>query len=85
MYKVESLSDAPLTTDHREIICMMIAPPFSQHNLLVAGKNGSLNTVLTPSGCYLTTYTHPAEAYLTKFANEIEGELLFLGHQLAGN
>jgi uncharacterized membrane protein YkgB len=83
-YAVQSLEQAELAVESREVVCMMIMPNFALQNLKVIDpESGSLKLVLSNSACSEHFYTHPKESYLLDQAQTQRSQMVILAKQLA--
>ena len=86
---LQTLADAEVVTTFSPIVCMMMALPGADRNLLVATKydngtgvfSGPERLVLSAEGCYLSHHTAPKEAYAIEAAKMLRNSLQLLSLQ----
>jgi len=83
IYVVQSLSQAELQVETRDMVCMMILPDFALQTLKVLdNETKALKMVLSSSACSEHEFTHPKESYMVDQAQTLKSQMVILAKQL---
>ena len=88
-FEASLLANAPLTTEHHAVVCMMYFNPMFGAALSVAPYDektgdfldGAPKTVLTPSSCALSSATFPTDRAAFAMASSLKDSLIALGSE----